>query len=45
MALELAAARLGSLSVREISARLDQRFRLLTGGAGPPCRVIRRCVP
>ena len=33
LALELAAARLGSLSVREISARLDQRFRLLTGGS------------
>ena len=33
LALELAAARLGSLSVREISSRLDQRFRLLTGGS------------
>jgi predicted ATPase len=33
LALELAAARLGSLSVSEISARLDQRFRLLTGGS------------
>jgi predicted ATPase/DNA-binding CsgD family transcriptional regulator len=32
LALELAAARLGSLSVSEISSRLDQRFRLLTGG-------------
>jgi predicted ATPase/class 3 adenylate cyclase/DNA-binding CsgD family transcriptional regulator len=32
LALELAAARLGSLSVPEISARLDQRFRLLTTG-------------
>jgi predicted ATPase/class 3 adenylate cyclase/DNA-binding CsgD family transcriptional regulator len=32
LALELAAARLGSLSVPEISSRLDQRFRLLTGG-------------
>jgi predicted ATPase len=32
LALELAAARLGSLSVTEISSRLDQRFRLLTGG-------------
>jgi predicted ATPase/class 3 adenylate cyclase/DNA-binding CsgD family transcriptional regulator len=32
LALELAAARLGSLSVAEISSRLDQRFRLLTGG-------------
>jgi predicted ATPase/DNA-binding CsgD family transcriptional regulator len=33
LALELAAARLGSLSVSEINARLDQRLRLLTGGS------------
>lgn len=33
LALELAAARLSSLSVQEISSRLDQRFRLLTGGS------------
>jgi predicted ATPase/class 3 adenylate cyclase/DNA-binding CsgD family transcriptional regulator len=33
LALELAAARLGSLSAPEISSRLDQRFRLLTGGS------------
>ena len=32
LALELAAARLGSISVSEINARLDQRFRLLTMG-------------
>ena len=32
LALELAAARLGLLSVSEINARLDQRFRLLTTG-------------
>jgi predicted ATPase/class 3 adenylate cyclase/DNA-binding CsgD family transcriptional regulator len=32
LALELAAARLGSLSVSEINARLGQRFRLLTTG-------------
>jgi predicted ATPase/class 3 adenylate cyclase/DNA-binding CsgD family transcriptional regulator/tetratricopeptide (TPR) repeat protein len=32
LALELAAARLGSLSVAEINARLDHRFRLLTTG-------------
>jgi predicted ATPase/DNA-binding CsgD family transcriptional regulator/tetratricopeptide (TPR) repeat protein len=38
LALELAAARLGSLSVPEISSRLGQRLRLLTGGSrtGPP---------
>ena len=33
LALELAAARLGSLSVPEISSRLDHRFQLLTGGS------------
>jgi predicted ATPase/class 3 adenylate cyclase/DNA-binding CsgD family transcriptional regulator len=33
LALELAGARLGSLSVSEISSRLNQRFRLLTGGS------------
>jgi predicted ATPase/class 3 adenylate cyclase/DNA-binding CsgD family transcriptional regulator len=33
LALELAAARLGSLSVTEIGSRLDQRLRLLTGGS------------
>ena len=33
LALELAAARLGSLTVPEISSRLDQRCRLLTGGS------------
>ena len=32
LAIELAAARVGSLTVREITERLDQRFRLLTGG-------------
>ncbi|HVF18984.1 MAG TPA: adenylate/guanylate cyclase domain-containing protein [Mycobacteriales bacterium] len=32
LALELAAARLGSLSVEQLVGMLDQRFRLLTGG-------------
>lgn len=32
LALELAAARLGSLSVEQLAGMLDQRFRLLTGG-------------
>ncbi len=32
LAIELAAARVRSLSVEEIHARLDDRFRLLTGG-------------
>jgi predicted ATPase/class 3 adenylate cyclase len=33
LALELAAARLASMSLAQIAARLDQRFRLLTGGS------------
>ena len=33
LALELAAARLRALSVEQIAARLDDRFRLLTGGS------------
>ena len=38
LAIELAAARLKALSVQEIAARLDDRFRLLTGGSrtAPP---------
>ena len=47
LALELAAARLGSLSASEISARLDQRFRLLTTGnrtALPRHRTLRALI-
>jgi non-specific serine/threonine protein kinase len=33
LAIELAAARGGALSVEQIAARLDDRFRLLTGGS------------
>jgi transcriptional regulator with XRE-family HTH domain len=33
LAIELAAARVGAMSVEAIAARLDDRFRLLTGGA------------
>jgi predicted ATPase/class 3 adenylate cyclase len=33
LAIELAAARLRSMSLRELNDRLDQRFRLLTGGS------------
>src|SRR5207253_234454 len=33
LAIELAAARVAVLSVDQIAARLDQRFRLLTGGS------------
>jgi predicted ATPase len=32
LAIELAAARVSSMTVDEIAQRLDQRFRLLTGG-------------
>ena len=33
LALELAAGRLSTMAVAELAARLDQRFRLLTGGS------------
>jgi predicted ATPase/class 3 adenylate cyclase len=33
LALELAAARLSSMSLQQVTDRLDQRFRLLTGGS------------
>ncbi len=33
LALELAAARLSSMSLKQVSDRLDHRFRLLTGGS------------
>ncbi len=33
LAIELAAARVGMLTVRQIEARLDDRYRLLTGGS------------
>src|SRR6476469_7336405 len=33
LALELAAARLRALPVEQLAARLDDRFRLLTGGS------------
>jgi predicted ATPase/class 3 adenylate cyclase len=38
LAIELAAARLRSMSLSDLAARLDQRFRLLTGGSrtAPP---------
>jgi predicted ATPase/class 3 adenylate cyclase/DNA-binding CsgD family transcriptional regulator len=47
LALELAAARLGSLSVPEINDRLDQRFRLLTTGnraARPRHQTLRALI-
>ncbi|PSL57510.1 putative ATPase [Saccharothrix carnea] len=47
LAIELAAARLRSLSVEQLAARLDDRFRLLTGGsrtALPRHRTLRAVV-
>ncbi|MDO9356653.1 MAG: BTAD domain-containing putative transcriptional regulator, partial [Solirubrobacteraceae bacterium] len=47
LAIELAAARLRSLPVAQIAARLDDRFRLLTGGsrtALPRQRTLRAVV-
>ncbi|WP_258345252.1 ATP-binding protein [Saccharopolyspora gregorii] len=47
LAIELAAARLRSMPLRQIAARLDDRFRLLTGGnraAMPRHRTLRAVV-
>jgi predicted ATPase/transcriptional regulator with XRE-family HTH domain len=47
LALELAAARLRALTVEQVLARLDDRFRLLTGGsrtAPPRQQTLRRTV-
>lgn len=47
LAIELAAARLRSLPLNVLAARLDDRFRLLTGGsrtAGPRHRTLRAVV-
>jgi predicted ATPase/class 3 adenylate cyclase len=47
LAIELAAARLASLSIEELLARLDHRFRLLTGGdvsALPRHRTLRALI-
>jgi predicted ATPase/class 3 adenylate cyclase len=47
LAIELAAARLTTLSVEELSRRIDDRFRLLTGGlrtALPRQRTLRALV-
>jgi non-specific serine/threonine protein kinase len=43
LAIELAAARLRMLSVEQIASGLGQRFRLLSGGPGPPPSASRRC--
>jgi predicted ATPase/class 3 adenylate cyclase len=47
LAVELAASRLRTLSVAELEARLDDRFRVLTGGSGaglPRHRTLRALV-
>jgi predicted ATPase len=47
LAIELAAARIGSMAPNEITARLDQRFRLLTGGtrtAASRHQTLRRAI-
>lgn len=47
LALELAAARLRSMTVRQVADRLDDRFRLLTGGSRtslPRHRTLRAVV-
>jgi predicted ATPase/class 3 adenylate cyclase len=47
LAIELAAARLGAMSLADLSRRLDQRFRLLTGGsrtAQPRQRTLQAMV-
>jgi predicted ATPase len=41
LAIELAAARVRSLSVEEINTRLEDRFRLLTGAVARRCLVSR----
>ena len=45
LAIELAAARVLALSPKEIAARLDERFRLLTGGRRVPSSATTRCGP
>lgn len=47
LAIELAAARVNTLSVKQIAERLDDRFRLLTGGsrtALPRHQRLRTCI-
>ena len=44
LAIELASARVRSLSLEEINSKLDQRFRLLTGGSGRRFLASRPCV-
>ncbi len=43
LAIELAATRIVAFGVDGVAARLDDRFRLLTGGRRTACPVTRRC--
>jgi DNA-binding winged helix-turn-helix (wHTH) protein len=43
LAIELAAARAAALGIEALAARLDDRFRLLTGEGGQHCRGTRHC--
>jgi predicted ATPase len=43
LAIDLAAARVRVLAPEQIAVRLDDRFRLLSGGTGSPPPVIRHC--
>jgi predicted ATPase len=45
LAIELAAARVRSLSVHDIDAHLDERFRLLSAGSTTAPRDSELCVP
>ena len=45
LAIELAAARVRVMPVDKIAARLDNRLRLLTGGAARRSLGSRRCAP
>jgi DNA-binding SARP family transcriptional activator len=43
LAIELAAARLRALTLVTVAERLEDRFRLLTGGPAPPCPASNPC--
>ena len=43
LAIELAAARVPLLGTAGVRERLDERFRMLTGGVRKPCAVTRPC--
>jgi predicted ATPase/DNA-binding SARP family transcriptional activator len=44
LALELAAARVRALSPSELAARLEERFRILTGGRGAATQTLRAAI-